>query len=345
MRAVYIEKHGGPEVLMYGQRAEPGIGNNEVKVAVKASALNRLDTYVRSGIRGQKKTFPPPLTLGGDCSGEIVEIGNAVSNVKLGQRVLINPRISCGECMVCLSGNDDLCSKSIFLGSDVDGSYAELISVPSINVHPISDNICFEKAAALPTTYLPIWNMLMRKTQLKPWETVLVLSASAGVGTAAIQIAKNVIGARIIATTSTNEKGTKALALGADHIINYTSSDIYTEVNTITCGQGVDVVVDHVGAKFFESAFNSLKPGGRYGICGVTTGYKTQLHLGSLFTKQIQVFGVYMGCKKDMIETVDVLNQGKIDPAIHQIFPLDQALDAHKTMDAINFFGKLILRI
>ena len=345
MRAVFIDGHGGPEVLQYGQRPEPTMADDEVKVRVRAAALNRLDTYVRAGLRGQRRQFPPPLILGGDSAGEVIEVGAQVPAHRLGQRVVINPRISCRTCSFCTAGDDDLCPKFQFLGSSCDGSYAELVSVPAVNAVPIADGVTFEHAAAVPTVYLPMWNMLIRKAQLKPWETVLVLSASAGVGTAAIQVAKNVIGARVIATTSSHEKASMALELGADHVINYTSEDVTSRVKELTGGHGADVVVDHVGAKFFQGAYNSLKRGGRYGVCGVTTGYETQLQLGTLFTKQLRVFGVFMGSRGDMGQIVEMLNRGKIMPVIHGAFPLEQAAEAHAVMESRSFFGKLLLNI
>ena len=189
-------------------------------------------------------------------------MGAGVNGLKEGDRVIVNPRLSCRQCPVCLSGQDDLCRRSQFLGSAIDGSYAEYLSVPAANVHAISDQVTFEQAAAVPTTYLPVWNMLVRRLQLKPWQTVLVLSASAGVGTAAIQAAKDVIGARVIATTSTPEKAAKAKELGADEVINYNEEDIRQRVRELTGGAGVDCVVDHVGADFFAPAFASLRPGG-----------------------------------------------------------------------------------
>ena len=344
MKAVYIEAHGGPEVLTLGERPEPVLEPHEVSVRVRACALNRLDTYTRAGVRGMRREFPPPLILGGDPSGDVAEVGTRVQGLKTGDRVVVNPRISCGQCASCLAGTDDLCPSSRMLGSHVDGSYAEYLKVPAVNVHPIADQVSYEQAAAVPTTYLPMWNMLVRRAQLKPWETVLVLSASAGVGTAAIQVAKDVIGARVIATTSSQEKADRARALGADEVIDYTSQDIAQVAKELTGGQGVDVVVDHVGADFFQAAYSSLKAGGRYGNCGVTTGYRAELHMGMLFSRQLTVFGVYMGTKEDMREIVEVLNKGKIRPAIHQVFPLEQAGDAHQAMEERGFFGKLVLR-
>ncbi len=287
MKAVYIESHGGTEVLTYGDRPEPAVGPNEAKVRVRATALNRLDLYTRAGGRGLQREFPPPLILGGDCAGDVVELGEGVEGLKAGDRVVINPRISCNQCPACLSGRDDLCAGSQFMGSARDGSYAEYVVAPAVNVHVIADDVSYEQAAAVPTTFLPVWNMLVRRAQLQPWETVLVLSASAGVGTAAIQVAKKVIGARVIATTSTPEKAAQARDWGADDVINYNEQDITEQAKGLTGGRGVDVVVDHVGADFFPKAFNAVRPGGRYTICGATTGLRAELHLGLLFTRQI----------------------------------------------------------
>lgn len=343
MQAVYIESHGGPEVLTYGDRPEPSTKPNEVKIRVRASSLNRLDLYTREGDRGLRRRFPPPLILGGDCAGDVVEIGDLVRGISPGDRVVVNPKITCQQCAACLAGQDDLCPTPQFMGSAVDGSYAELVSVPAANVHVLTANVAYEQAAAAPTTFLPIWNMLLRKVELKAWETVLVLSASAGVGTAAIQVASKVIGARVIATTSTAEKAARARELGADEVINYNEEDITERARALTGGRGVDVVVDHVGADFFPKAFSSLRPGGRYGICGATTGLRTELHLGLLFSRQVQIYGVFMGTKEDMRGITEMLNRGTISPVVHQVFPLAEAAAAHKAMEETNFFGKLVL--
>ena len=345
MKAVYMESHGGPEVLRFGERPEPSPKAGEVKVRVRAAALNRLDTYVRTGRRGQRRSFPPPHIPGGDSAGEVVEAGSDSLSHLVGRRVVVNPRIPCGSCDFCVGGSDDLCPRFRFLGSNCQGSYAEFVCLPATNVHPIADDITFVTAAATPTVYLPTWNMLIRKVQLKPWETVLVLSASAGVGTAAIQVAKSVVGATVITTTSSPEKAEMARGIGADHVINYSEESITDRVKELTDGRGVDVVVDHVGAGFFGDAYNSLKRGGRYGLCGVTSGYAAELQLGTLFTKQLQVFGVFMGSRADMSQVTLMLNAGRIKPVIHKSFPLEEAAAAHEVMDSRSFFGKLVLEV
>ena len=343
MKAVYIESQGGPEVLTYGERPEPEVKQGEVKVRVKATSLNRLDLYTRAGGRGLDREFPPPLILGGDCAGEVAECGDGVVLLKPGDRVVVNPRITCMQCPACMAGQDDLCRRESFLGSSINGSYAEYVVVPAVNAHLLVDSVAFEEAAAAPTTYLPVWNMLHRKLQLQPWQTVLALSASAGVGVAAIQVAKDVIGAHVIATTSSAEKAAKAIELGADVIINYKKEDIRERVREITDRAGVDCVVDHVGADFFGPAFASLRNGGRYGICGATTGLRTELHLGLLFSQRKEIYGVFMGTKEDMREVVELLNKGVVKPVVARTFTLSEAAEAHRYMDETSFFGKLIL--
>ena len=344
MKAVYIEAHGGPEVLTYGDLPEPELAPQQVKVRVRASALNRLDTYVRAGQRGMRRSFPPPHVPGGDSAGDVVEAGPDVTGLKAGDRVVINPRQSCGQCAPCLAGDDDLCPRTTFMGSNIPGSYAEYVVVPAANAHTIGDHVAYEQAAAAPTTFLPTWNMLVRKAQLRPWETALVLSASAGVGTAAIQVAKRVVGARVIATTSTEAKAELARNLGADEVVNYNDEDVTARVKELTGGRGVDVVVDHVGAEFFDRAFNSMAPGGRYGICGVTAGFRAELNMGALFTRQQQVFGVFMGSKEDMRQIVEMLDRGVISPTVDRVFPLAEAAQAHQAMEDRGFFGKLVLQ-
>ena len=343
MKAVFIQEHGGPEVLTYGELPDPAVSDGSVKVRVKAGSLNRLDLYTRAGVRGMRREFPPALVLGGDCAGEVVEVGGGVQGLNTGDRVVVNPNITCGRCSLCLAGEDDLCPALQMMGAAVAGSYAEYVVAPAPNVHRIADQVSYETAAAVPTTFLPMWNMLVRRGGLKPWETVLVLSASAGVGAAAIQVAKNVVGARVIATTSTADKAARAREAGADEVINYTEEDVTKRARELTGGRGVDMVVDHVGAEFFAAAYNTLRPGGRYGNCGVTTGYKYDLHMGAMFTRHLTVFGVFMGSKEDMRQIVEMLNRGKIEPSIHRTFPLEKAADAHRVMDERSFFGKLVL--
>ena len=344
MKAVYMTEHGGADVLQYGDMPEPKIGPNDVKIRVRAASLNRLDVYSRAGVRGtRRRNFDTPHILGGDAAGEIVEVGSEVRGRETGQRVVVNPRMTCNQCRWCSAGQDEFCENAGMLGSSRRGSYAEYVGVPATSAVPIPDGLSFEEAATLPTVYLPTWTILVRKGALQSWETSLVLSASAGVGTAGIQVAKNVIGATVITTTSTEEKAAQAAELGADHVINYSTEDIAGRVREITDGRGVDVVLDHVGAEFWPAASRSLAMGGRYGICGVTTGYRAELQMGAMFTRYQTVFGVFMGRKEDMRQIVQMAGRGVVRGIIHQTFPLKDAAMAHEVMESRNFFGKLVL--
>ena len=345
MKAVYITEHGGTDVLTYGYLPEPETRLNEVKVRVRACALNRVDVFTRMGVRGTRLKLLEPHVLGGDAAGDVVEVGQTVTGLQVGDRVVVNPRVTCGQCRYCLAGEEELCVASGRLGSTTAGSYAEYVTVPAANTVPLPEAISYEEAACLPTVYLPSWSILVRRAATKPSETVLVLSASSGVGTAAVQIARNVVGATVIATTSTDEKARMARELGADEVINYTAEDVEARVKKLTDGRGVDVVVDHVGSDFWPAAFASLAPGGRYGICGVSTGYKAELQMGLLFLRSQTVFGVYMGRQEDMRQIVELAGTGEIKPVVHQTFPLQDAATAHQVMEDRSFFGKLVLTV
>jgi NADPH:quinone reductase-like Zn-dependent oxidoreductase len=345
LKAVYIERHGGLEVLTYGDLPEPSIGPNDVKVRVRACAINRVDLFTRAGLRGTRMNLTQPHILGGDVAGDVVEAGQEVSRVSPGDRVVIYPRSTCGKCRYCVAGEEELCVSSQMLGQAANGGYAEYVKVPAVNAVLLPDSLSFEQAASLPTVFLPSWHMLLRRAALKPWETALVLSASSGVGTAAIQVAKKVIGANVITTTSTEEKALKARELGADEVVLYTEEDVADRVKALTDGRGVDVVVDHVGAEFWPAAYKALAPGGRYGICGVTSGYRAELQMGLLFLRNQTVFGVYMGRMGDLRQIVDMAGRGVIMGIIHQTFPLSEAATAHRMMEERSFFGKLVLSV
>ena len=345
MKAIYITQHGGVEALTYGDRPEPSIGPNDVRLRVRACSLNRLDLYTRAGVRGTRLPLNEPHILGGDVAGEVREVGSEVSRVRPGDRVVVNPRLTCGQCQYCVGGEEELCLRPGMLGSTTNGGYAEQVEAPAVNAVLLPDSVSYEQAASLPTVFMPCWSILIRRAVLKPWETVLVLSASSGVGTAAVQVAKNVIGARVIATTSTDEKASKARELGADEVVNYTREDIADRVSAMTDGRGVDVVVDHVGTDFWPAAIASLAPGGRYGVCGVSSGYRAELQLGLLFLRSQSIIGVFMGRTKDLHQIVELAGRGVIRGVIHQTFPLQEAARAHEAMEARGFFGKLVLTV
>ena len=332
MKAAFIRNHGGPSVVQYGNMPEPEAGPDEVIVRVRASALNRLDLYTRAGLRGTKVAPEDmPRILGGDCAGEIAEVGANVEGLSVGQRVVVNP--------LCNSSPPQM------IGTNRQGSNAEFTAVPAENVVPIPDSIPFEQAAALPTIYLPTWGIVVREGQLQPNEIAMVLSSSSGVGTAAIQLIKGVVGATCIAVTSTGEKIRKSRELGADYGINYKVEDLKKRTKELTGGRGVDLIVDSTGALFFEAAYASLARGGRYGICGVTGGYQAQIHLGQLFSKQLRLFGTFMGSTDELRGIVDAAGKGQIGASIHATVPLIDTAAAHEEMERSEHFGKFVITV
>src|SRR5215813_13063715 len=251
MKAVRIHQHGGPEVLVYEDVAEPKIKANQILLRVRACALNHLDLFVRAGIPGME--FSMPHVLGSDIAGEIVQAGELCERIRPGERVLVAPGLSCRQCEYCFGGNDNLCRRYTLFGYGIDGGNCELLAAPEYAAIPIPDNLSFEQAAAAPLVYLTAWHMLMARARLQPGEDVLVLAASSGVGMAAIQIAR-LFQCRVIATAGGDEKIAKAKELGADYTIDHYRQDISAEVKAITGKRGVDVVIEHVGTATWQKS-------------------------------------------------------------------------------------------
>ena len=344
MKATYITEFGGPEVLTFGDVADPTIGAGDVLVRVKATALNHLDVWRRAGQRGTTSTLDEPFILGCDISGEIAETGANVTGFSSGDRVVVNPGVIPPECHKTYAGRESMCPQYAMIGSALNGGYAQYVRVPAENVHAVTREGSWEELAAIPLTMLTAWHMLVALAGLKPGETVLIQAVGSGVGTAALQIAK-LIGATTIVTASMDSKLERAKKMGADHLINYKDKDFAPEVKEITSGRGVEVVFDHIGASTFEGNIRSLGMGGRYVNCGVTSGHKAELHIGQLFTKQITLHGSFMGTNNDMRQVMRLVNQGKLHGVVDQVFPLEAARKAHEAMEDRNVFGKLVLQV
>src|SRR5580693_2474463 len=327
MKAIVYATQGGPEVLQYKEVAAPQISSYEVLVRVRACALNHLDLWLRMGLPNLK--VPLPHIPGSDIAGEVAKVGDKVTNVKVGERVLLQPGISCGQCASCLSGQDSMCPAYTLFGRGVDGGCAEYVKSPAVNCVPIPENLSFEEAAAFPLVSLTAWHMLITRAKLKPAETVLVLAAGSGVGAAAIQIAK-ASGARVIATAGSDAKLARARELGADEVINHATQKIATEVKRLTGRRGVDVVFEHVGEATWNESIRSLVPGGRLVTCGATTGYNGAIDIRYLFTRQISLLGSFMGSKADLLAAVELLKRGLLMPVIDLVLPLEKCAEAHR---------------
>ena len=344
MKATVFHEHGPPDVLKYEDFPDPEVGPSQVLVDVKAVALNHLDLFVRGGIPGLKLEMPH--ILGSDISGVIKETGRNVSeSLQTGQKVIIDPGKSCGICEFCIRGEESLCATYGIIGEHSRGGYADFISVDAQSVIPVPKHskLDFNQAAATPLTFMTAWRMLMPKARVKPGDDVLIIGIGGGVALAAMQIAK-LAGARVIVTSSSEEKLEKALKLGANIGINHnTNPDFHKEVYSLTNRRGVDIVVDSVGEATWEKSLRSLTKGGRLVTCGATTGPNATINLKLLFWKQYEILGSTMGSRSELRDVLKLVWNGELKPVVDRVLPLSKAQDAHEILEKGEQFGKLVL--
>src|SRR5436190_3684287 len=341
MKAVVFHQHGAPDVLKYEDVPDPKPGRGDVVIEVKAASINHIDIFLRRGMPGIK--VPMPKIIGSDAAGVIREIGLEVSGLRIGQRVTINPGISCGHCEFCAAGFGSQCLTYAMVGENTDGAYAQLLKVPSHIVLPIPDSISFEDAAAAPLVFMTAWSMMVNKGNIRPGEDVLILGVGAGVGTAAIQIAK-MLGCRVFATASTEEKLQRAKQLRADFLINYKTEEFDKKVRDLTNRRGVDVVVDYIGADTWVRSLRSARRGGRVLTCGATTGFAPQTDLRQIFFRQVQVIGSTMGSHRDFLDVMKCVFRKQLRPVIDRVLPLEEARKGHELIEARAVFGKIVLK-
>ena len=315
MKAIRIHEDGGPEVLRYEDAPDPTPGEGEVLVRLRAAALNRIDLWIRSG----RPSVPKPRILGSDGAGERLDTG---------ERVVINPGLDDGAKV---------------LGEHLNGTNAELIAVPSEYVHPIPDELSFEEAAAFPLVFETAYRMLVTKAQLREGEWVLVWGIGGGVATASLAIAK-AIGARVLATSSSDAKLERARKLGADAVVNHANGDVAAAVKEATDG-GADVVVEHVGEATWKTSLAGVKPAGRVVVCGATSGANPPAQLHRIWWKQLTVLGSTMGTRADFQGAYDLIAAGKARPVVDEVFPLAEAAEAHRRLESGEQLGKVVLRI
>jgi 2-desacetyl-2-hydroxyethyl bacteriochlorophyllide A dehydrogenase len=342
MKAVVFHEHGGPDKLKYEDRPDPQIKPDEVLVRVKACALNHLDIWVRQGIPAYQILLPH--ISGCDVAGQIEKVGSGVKGVKVGQKVFVFPGLSCGICGECKAGHESLCPTFGVLGAKTDGGYAEYVAVPGRNVIPIPGSLTFEQAAAFPLVSVTAWHMVVTQSWLRKGETALIMGAGSGVGSMAIQVAKYV-GAKVITTVGSDDKIKKALVIGADEVINHTTDDVVKRVSELTGGQGVDVVIEHIGPQVWDQCLKSLAKGGRLITCGATTGPKAEIDLRYLYSRNLTIKGSYMGTKAELLEAAKLVGTGKLRPVIDHVYPLQEARAAQEHMLSRKFFGKLVLTV
>ena len=340
MKAVIFRRHGGPEVLEYADVPELSISAGEILVQVKACSVNHLDLWIRQGIPAYRIALPH--ISGCDVAGVIDRVGPGVTDLKAGDRVVLAPGLSCGQCDWCRKGEDNLCVSYGIRGAKCAGGYAELAAAAARDVMPLPSALSFEAAAAFPLVFLTAWHMLVTRARLQAGETVLVHAAGSGVGHAAIQIAKH-LKATVYASVGSDAKIPKAKSLGADEVINYQREDFEARVRSLTAERGVEVVFEHIGPQTWEKSLRVLANGGRLVTCGATTGPNVSLDLRYVFSRQLSILGSIMGTRAELGTVAQLIFGGKLAPIVDTVFPLREARSAQQRMLERAVFGKLVL--
>jgi NADPH:quinone reductase-like Zn-dependent oxidoreductase len=342
MKAMVFDACGGPEKIRPADVPKPDVGREAVLIQVKACALNHMDLFVRRGPAEPGKQFP--FWGLADVAGVVSEVGAGVETCRPGDRVIVNPALSCGACEFCRSGEDSLCISFKILGDEVPGGAAEYVVAPAGNVMPLPDDFGFEEAAAVPLVFLTAWRALITQAQLKPGDDVLILGASGGVASAAIQIAR-LAGARVFAVTSGAEKVARTRQLGADQVLDRNELDFARETLRLTENRGVDVVLENVGTPTWKQSLQCLARAGRLVTYGRTAGMIGETNIRELFVKQTRIIGTTMGNRKEFAEVTRLVFQRRLRPIIDKIYPLDQLRAAHERLEAGAQFGKIILTV
>ncbi len=325
MKAVRIHEDGGPEVLRYEDAPDPVTGPGDVLIRVRAASLNHLDLWIRQGL----PSVPKPRILGADGAGIVEALGEAVSHLGVGDRVVINPGLDDGAHIV---------------GEHMDGTHAELVAVPADYVHRLPDSLSFEDAAAFPLVFETAYRMLVTRARLQAQEWVLVWGIGSGVATASFQIAK-ALGAKTIVTSSSDEKLAKARELGADAAVNHASGDVAAAVKDATAGKGADVVVEHVGEATWKTSLAVAGRDARITVCGATSGPNPPAQLHRIWWKQLTVLGSTMGTREDFLGVYELVKSGRAMPIVDSVFPLSEAAAAHERLETGRQLGKVVLSI
>jgi len=340
MKAAFFKEHGGSDRIIYDDYRDPSPDASEVVVRVKACALNHVDMLLLDG------RYPPPEGLphvnGCEVTGTIETMGDRVTGLTKGQRVIIFPGFSCGVCEYCLRGERTVCVRYGYLGAARDGGYAELVKAPAANILSLPESISFEQGAAVPLAMLTSWHALVVQANLRAGQTVLVQAAGSGVGSAAIQIAR-LCGARVITTVGADDKIEFAKSLGADRVVNYRTQDFVDEAKKWSNKRGVDVVVEHIGGETFEKSVYALTRLGTLVTIGSHDTHWGRLDLRHMYSKNLRIVGTNLGSILELKTVLDHVVEGKLKPVIDRAFPLKDARAAvQHVLDRKNK-GKVLL--
>lgn len=342
MKAAVFYECGDASKIQIADVPKPTIQAGQVLIEVHASAFNHLELWSLHGPDDGSYQFP--MWTGSDISGVIADIAPDVKDWQVGDAVVVNPSLSCEKCQHCVRGDVTLCDDYDILGSNGQGGNAEYISANANKLMKLPHGFDFVTAAAAPLAYQTAWRAIFTRAKVQAGETVLVLGASGGVAVAAIQIC-HMLGAKVIAVTSSSEKIEKARSAGADFAINRNDGKPFEEVLNFTDGHGVDVVVENVGALTWGDSQKVIRKGGRIVTYGRTTGREATTNLSLLFWNEQTHIGTTMGSLQDFKEMMEHVFNGKLTPIIDLVYPLEQAREAYARYERGEQFGKIVLRI
>jgi zinc-binding alcohol dehydrogenase/oxidoreductase len=332
MQAVRLHEIGGPEKLRIDEISIPAIGNADVLVRIRAAALNRRDLFITQGLYPK---VHPPVTLGSDGAGEIAALGAVVSDLEVGDEVVIDPMLAWGDDVHVW----DAATASI-LGMPRDGTFAQYVAVPLDNVYPKPRHLSMEEAASLPLAGLTAYRAVFTRGVLARGETILITGVGGGVQSFALLFAKHA-GARAIVTSSSDEKLERAKALGADLTINYATSSDWPK--QLRAEGPVDLVVDSSGGETLRKGLDAVRPGGRIVVYGGTNGDAT-IKLFPLFWKHVSILGTSMGSPQDFAAMLQLFESG-LRPVVDRTFPMSDAVSAFRRLQRSDQFGKIVLRV
>ncbi|HEX2196891.1 MAG TPA: zinc-binding dehydrogenase [Actinomycetota bacterium] len=340
MRALTIDGYGLENVALRDVPApEPGLG--EVTVAVKAAAFNHLDLWTLRGTLEVEHRFPH--VLGADGAGVVATVGDGVpGGIHPGDRVLINPALSCGACERCRAGEQSECSSFRMLGEHEPGTVAELVRVPAGNVFPIPAHLDFAEAAALGVTFITAYRMLFDRGGMKPGEWTLITGIGGGLALSLFQLARPVAG-KVFVTSSSEQKLARAATLGADGGVNYREDDVGRAVRRLTGKRGVDLVADSAGGASLEASLRSLRKGGRVVIAGATAGATAEVDVRRIFWNQLSVIGSTMGSVADVSDMLRLVAGSELRPIVDRVVSFAEAPEALRLLEAGDQFGKIVV--
>ena len=331
-RSAVYEEPSGPAGVRVRERPRTDPEPGKVAVAIKAASINHLDLWLASG--AQRVT--PPRVIAADGAGVVYK--STVDTWKAGDEVVIYPVACDWECASCRAGQNVMCPHFGVLGEQTDGTACELFHIDARNIFPRPKGLDWTESAAFPLTFLTAWRMLTTRARLKRGEKVLVVGAGAGVAVAAIGIAKH-LGARVFATSRSEEKRRRAIELGTEAAFD--SAEFSKDVRKAT-GGGVDVVFEHVGPATLGESMRSVAPGGRIVLCGSTSGVKAEIAMARLFWGQLDLLGSTMGNASEFRDVLGAIDQG-LRPVVDRVYPLDQVQQALERLDSAEQFGKVVL--